>query len=196
MAKVIHRTLCSIVLILCFVLAVHAQLGDTKGDSASQADAEQRVVSSTTSLEELRQAIDELKSLIRVVGDIQDSIKKATVRHSRLLRRVHPELTSSADRGDTPDPVASELPACNVTLLPRGEQGEHGNIPVNGPDWGCADACPSGQCKAQHKRKTPQLPSKADMWKRPLFALCLGLVGYWHFTRLKCASRIRLPCKP
>ena len=25
------------------------------------------------------------------------------------------------------------------------------------------------------------------MWKRPLFALCLGLVGYWQFTRLRCA---------
>lgn len=30
------------------------------------------------------------------------------------------------------------------------------------------------------------LGKKADMWKRPLFALCLGIVGYWQFSRLRC----------
>ena len=50
-----------------------------------------------------------------------------------------------------------------------------------------AEGCQSGACGAQRKRRGPAPPNKADMWKRPLFALCMGLVGYWQFTRLRCA---------
>ena len=53
-----------------------------------------------------------------------------------------------------------------------------------------AEGCQSGACGSQRKRQRPAPPSKADMWKRPLFALCMGLVGYWQFTRLRCARYV------
>ena len=90
-----------VLLMLCLVLAVQGGKRVDVGVEDTAVTLEHSVVSSTRPIEELRQAIDELKSLIRVADDIQDSIKKATVRHARLLRRAQLELTSSASGGDT-----------------------------------------------------------------------------------------------
>lgn len=81
----------SLLLIYCYLLAAQAQKG-------SEAKSEKQIVSVSPG-EELRQAIDELKNLIRAADDIQDNIKKAIVKHASLLRRTEIELTNSASRG-------------------------------------------------------------------------------------------------
>ena len=99
MAKVTHHALVFILVVLGVVLFVQGDTAHGVGDNVPHADTEQQGISSTSALEDLKQAIDELKTLIRAADDIQESIKKATVRNTRLLRRAHLELTDSADSG-------------------------------------------------------------------------------------------------
>ncbi len=108
MMKVRHHAQVYILVLLGAVLFATGDIAHGLGKNVPHADSEQQGVSSTTSVEELRQAIDELKTLIRAADDIQESIKKATVRNTRLLRRAHLELATSANRGDKPPPSFSE----------------------------------------------------------------------------------------
>lgn len=110
MATVTHRAQVSILALLGVLLFVRGDTTHGVGDNVPRANDEQQGFSGTSSVKELRQAIDELRTLIRAADDIQESIKQATVRNTRLLRRANLELIASAARGDTPPPSSSELP--------------------------------------------------------------------------------------
>ena len=119
MASVSRRAQSPYVLIVCLLLSVQAVISTGVGGNPPHAEFERQGVSSTSAVKELRQAIDELKALIRVADDIQDSIKKATVRHARLLRRAQLQLTTSASGGDTPPPISlwASWSAMSVTCI-------------------------------------------------------------------------------